>query len=113
MKSEYYNWWQKRKEILNNAREFVREIKKFCIKEIDQNCRVILFGSIARGNYRVDSDVDVLIITDKAKTAWDKAVIAAKIHEMLGFGDPIELHIVTNEEYENWYKKFIDVCEEF
>ncbi|BDC18646.1 nucleotidyltransferase domain-containing protein [Acidianus sp. HS-5] len=62
------NWWNKRKEILQNARDYVREIKKICVEEIDKNCRVILFGSIARGNYRVDSDIDVLIITDLATT---------------------------------------------
>jgi len=75
--------------------------------------RVILFGSVARGNYRVDSDIDVLIITEKGKTIWDKAQISSKIKEKIGFGDPLELHVVTRKEYEEWYKRFIDVYEEF
>jgi len=110
---ELYKWWSKRKEILDHARDYVREIKRICVEEIDQECRVILFGSVARGNYRVDSDIDVLIITEKGKTIWDKAQISSKIKEKIGFGDPLELHVVTRKEYEEWYKRFIDVYEEF
>jgi len=105
--------WEERKEILKNARQYVKLIKEICVKKIDPDCRVILFGSIARGNYRIDSDIDVLIITEKGKSAWDKAVISSLIKEKIGFGDPLELHVVTRKEYEEWYKKFIDVYEEF
>jgi|GEM_PF-4192476 predicted nucleotidyltransferase len=34
-----------------------------------------------------DSDIDVLIITHKARTTWDKAVIAPQVHEMLGLAN--------------------------
>jgi predicted nucleotidyltransferase len=101
-------WWNKRKEILANAKDYVRKIRKICVEEIDINCRVILFGSVVRGNYRVDSDIDVLIITQLAKDVWKRAEIALKIHEKLGFSDPLELHIVTPEIYDHWYKRFID-----
>ncbi|BAB65662.1 nucleotidyltransferase domain-containing protein [Sulfurisphaera tokodaii] len=110
---ELYKWWSQRKEILAKARDYVRKIKRICVENIDPECRVILFGSIARGNYRIDSDIDVLIITEKGKSAWDKAVISSLIKEKIGFGDPLELHVVTRKEYEEWYKKFIDVYEEF
>ncbi|WP_218260282.1 nucleotidyltransferase domain-containing protein [Saccharolobus shibatae] len=99
--------------MLAHAREYVKKIKKICVEEIDKNCRVILFGSIARGNYRVDSDIDVLIITELANDIWKRAEIAVKIHKRLGFSDPLELHIVTLKIYEEWYKRFIDVYEEF
>jgi len=105
--------WDKRKEFLNNARRYVKLIKEVCVKKVDPECRVILFGSVARGDYRDDSDVDVLIITDKAKSVWDKVNIEVIIERELNIGDPFEFHIVTNSEYENWYKKFIDVYEEF
>ena len=95
------------------ARDYVREIKRICVEEFDRNCRVVLFGSVARGDFRVDSDVDVLIITELAEDIWKRAEIALKIQERLGFGDPIELHIVTPKIYEEWYKKLIDVYEEF
>ncbi|MBB5254154.1 nucleotidyltransferase domain-containing protein [Sulfurisphaera ohwakuensis] len=106
-------WWSRRKEILAHAREYVKEIKRICVEEIDKNCRVILFGSVARGKYRVDSDIDVLIITELADDVWKRAEIAVKIHNRLGFSDPLELHIVTPKIYNEWYKRFIDVYEEF
>ena len=77
------DWWSRRKEILTHAREYVKEIKRICVEEIDKNCRVILFGSVARGNYRVDSDIDVLIITELADDVWKRAEIAVKIHNRL------------------------------
>ena len=107
------DWWNERKEILAHARDYVREIKEICVKEIDKNCRVILFGSIARGNHRIDSDIDVLIITELANDIWKRAEIAVKIHGGLGFSDPLELHIATPKIYEEWYKRFIDVYEKF
>jgi predicted nucleotidyltransferase len=60
-----------------------------------------------------DSDVDVLVITDKAKTVWDKANMQVIIERKLDLGDPFELHAATREEYENWYRRFIDAYEEF
>jgi|ECHnycMinimDraft_1075156.scaffolds.fasta_scaffold11265_1 Nucleotidyltransferase domain. len=104
--------WKKRTEALKNARAFVVKIKRECEK-IDPKCKVILFGSIAKGDWRCDSDVDVLIITDCVKNAFDRAIISTKLHKALGVWEPFEIHVVTRKEYEEWYKRFIDVYEEF
>ena len=105
--------WDERKEYLKNARHYVRLIKKVCVEKIDPECKVILFGSVARGNYRDDSDIDVLVITDKAVSVWDKVNIQVVIERELNIGSPFEFHIVTRKEFEGWYKRFIDVYEEF
>jgi predicted nucleotidyltransferase len=42
-------------------------VKKACI-EIDPECRLIVFGSFIKGGMRVDSDVDVLVITKQLKS---------------------------------------------
>jgi len=111
---EYFkNKWEERIKILKNAREYVKRIKEICVNEIDKNCRVILFGSVVKGNYRIDSDIDVLIILPKIKDIFERAEIAAKIYKKLGIEDPIELHIISEEEYKNWYSKFIDKYEEY
>ncbi|WP_291765305.1 nucleotidyltransferase domain-containing protein [Caldivirga sp. UBA161] len=104
--------WLRRIEILRNAKAYVRRIKEICMGEIDPDCRVILLRSVARGTYRIDSDIDVLIITSKATDAWSRAEIASVIHEKLRVYDPLELHVITISEFENWYKRFIDVYEE-
>lgn len=107
--------WRRRQGVLKNARAYVRAIKEFCISNIDPECRVILFGSVARGDYRPDSDVDVLVITRRVKPGdpEDRARVSEAIYGFLGFRSPIELHVVTPEEYEGWYRHFIDVYEEF
>lgn len=43
---------------------FLNKIKEQVLKE-DENASVILFGSRARGDYREDSDWDILVLTSK------------------------------------------------
>ncbi len=43
---------------------FLNKIKEQVSKE-DENASVILFGSRARGDYREDSDWDILVLTKK------------------------------------------------
>ncbi|MEM1598985.1 MAG: nucleotidyltransferase domain-containing protein, partial [Pyrobaculum sp.] len=71
---------------------------RICIEEFDCSYRVILLGSVARRDYRVDSDIDVLVITELAEDTWKRAEIALRIRERLGFGDPLELHISDAED---------------
>jgi len=54
-----------------------------------------------------------LIILPKIKDNFERAEIAAKIYKKLGIEDPIELHVISEEEYKNWYSKFIDKYEEY
>jgi len=42
------------------------------------------------------------------KRKWDGI-----IERELNIGDLFEFHVVTNSEYENWYKKFIDNTRNF
>lgn len=46
--------------------------------------KFILFGSRARGDYRQDSDWDLLVVIDKAITFPEKRVLTAKIKRKLG-----------------------------
>ena len=47
------------------AEDFARHLKA---KYGDRIARIILFGSVARGNYRKDSDIDLLVVTPD--TSW-------------------------------------------
>ncbi|MGC8570330.1 MAG: nucleotidyltransferase domain-containing protein [Caldivirga sp.] len=63
-----------------------------------------MFGSVVRGRYTAASDIDILIITNSRKEVIDalKARIYSKIDA------PIQVHIVTQEQYERWYRRFIN-----
>ena len=44
--------------------QYIGQLIKKYVHEIDPNANVILYGSRARGNERHDSDWDILILTD-------------------------------------------------
>jgi len=96
--------WRKYYE---NIDYYLQKIKKIA-KEYDSSAKVILFGSIVEGTSRPGSDIDVLIITDLAKNVEDRIELRMKIAEQIGDITPFEFHIITREEYEGWYKRFIN-----
>lgn len=97
-----------RESYIRDIPSYLKRIRDIC-KGFDQSCRLIVFGSFARGSMRVDSDVDVLVISGGAGSATFRAAMRAAIAREIGLVTPFEIHIVTPEEYEAWYKRFIDV----
>ncbi|MGQ9608962.1 MAG: nucleotidyltransferase domain-containing protein [bacterium] len=57
--------------------------------------KVVLFGSYAKGNYTVGSDIDILIIY-RGKKQVDDYVLVKKLLDL----PRLEPHIYTMEEYE-------------
>lgn len=96
-----------RREYLDNIANYLKKIKDVC-KRFDSNCRLMVFGSYARNSMSVESDVDLLIITDNAINPLWRGRLLASIAKEIGLVTPFEIHIITVEEYENWYRKFID-----
>ena len=91
-------------------RDFIKyaEKAKEIVKQRDPDARMMLFGSAVKGELRPDSDVDLLIITDIAEKLDERIKLRMEMVKILGEGSPFEIHIITDEEYENWYRKFID-----
>lgn len=48
-------------------KDYILKLIKASINETDPKAVVILYGSIARGDYREDSDVDLLVLVDQEK----------------------------------------------
>ncbi len=90
-----------------NPWRYLRVIKKVA-RRFDEKARVIVFGSFVRGDMRVDSDIDVLVITELARDAWKIARLRVEIKKEIGEINPFEIHIATPDEFESWYKRFID-----
>jgi len=86
---------------LENYREVAEEVKRIVL-ELDPQAEVYVFGSVVRGLYTAASDIDILVITRNIDKKYEIMVEVYKRVEA-----PVELHIVTPELYERWYKRFI------
>ena len=80
---------------------------KIIIRKIDPGSRIIFFGSVLRGDYNACSDIDLIVIPSDSSLR-DKITVAVwkKIDA------PIELHIISNTQFEEWYLRFIDKYQE-
>jgi predicted nucleotidyltransferase len=100
-----------RRKYAENAWTFLSRMKQVC-KKLDSSCRLMVFGSFIKGDMKPDSDIDVLLIARLAENPLERGRLFRAITEEIGLDNPFEIHMVTEEEFENLYKKFIDVYEE-
>jgi hypothetical protein len=99
---------KKREKYFENYLEYAKKIKERA-REILGEVKVFVFGSVLKGDYHpVLSDIDILIVSPKApKDASEKSKIKIKILSEFELGNPFEIHLVTPEDYEDWYSRFI------
>ena len=74
--------------------------------------RILVFGSVVRGNHSSLGDLDVLMVSRRAgEVRYGEAVerVERRLGERLV---GVEFHLVTPEVFEGWYRKFLDVYEE-
>ena len=87
-----------------NLKFITKGIKKFCknvIKEIQPKC-ILLYGSLARGEFNERSDVDIIVISSKLpKNYYKRAELLYNLVETL---DPIEPCGFTPDEFINMIK---------
>ena len=109
MRSFYEIVLHEAKERLHYLENYPKHIKriKSRAKKILGDVKVIVFGSIVKGEYTPMSDIDILIISENIPSnIIEQAEIKAKL--LKGFKPGIfQIHLVKNEEYTNWYRNFI------
>jgi predicted nucleotidyltransferase len=99
--------WEQKRKYFENYRKYCEEIKKISL-EILGEARLIIFGSIIKGNWGPKSDIDVLVISDRLPVDWEaRRLVREKIKLNLPMFAPFQIHLATTKEYENWYEKFI------
>ncbi len=77
--------------------EFLKEIKNKVLAE-DADASLILYGSRARGDYREDSDWDVLVLTSKKDDGQFKRKISDEIFEVeLKYLQPVSTVIIEKK----------------
>ena len=94
---------------LKDYRKIAEKVKEI-IREKHENARVLVFGSVVEGKITALSDIDILVICDLNREK--AAELKAEIIKRIGYSVPVELHIATGEEFEKWYRKFIQKFEE-
>lgn len=100
---------EERGKYFDNYLEYAKEIKKQT-EAILGKCRVFVFGSVLKKDYHpILSDIDILVVSLAiAEKPRQKSKIKNQILSRFEFGNPFEIHLITPEEYEDWYSKFID-----
>jgi len=70
-------------------------LKEF--EPIGKRAKVILFGSLARGDYRLDSDIDLAIITDEEDLKKVSSSIADRI--LVKYGKVVSLKFIKEADF--------------
>lgn len=97
----------RRKKYFRRRQHYLRQIKQLMKRKVP-DAKVYLFGSVARGDFWINSDIDVLIVSPSMpKQTMERSRISAEVHSAIGHGSPFEFHLVTPDEM-NWYERFID-----
>jgi len=100
--------WEERKKYFENWQEWGKKIKKIAQKFLGSKVRVLIFGSIVKGDWTPDSDIDVLIVSNKLSKNWIKnRIIRTKIKKAIDPSSPFQIHLSRPEEYKSWWQKFI------
>lgn len=81
--------------------ELLRKIK-------DEASSILLFGSVAKGLQKKESDIDLLIISKNAKKTKEHA--KKLIDELFGFYTPlVEEHVFSEKDFDSMHKKGNDL----
>jgi predicted nucleotidyltransferase len=75
--------------------KFHKEILKE-FEPVGKHAKIILFGSLAKGNYRLDSDIDLAIITKDKSLMKLSSSIADKI--LAEYGKLVSLKFISEED---------------
>jgi len=69
-------------------------LKEF--EPVGKHAKIILFGSLAKGNYRLDSDIDLAIITEDKDLMELASSIADRI--LTKYGKLVSLKFISEKE---------------
>jgi predicted nucleotidyltransferase len=86
----------------------LKDIKRIIIEELEKENikvhKIILFGSRARGDFKEDSDWDILVVVDRKLDKEDKVILSSHLRKVLVYKNFIcDIILVSKNEFE--YKK--------
>jgi len=95
------------REMRRNYVYNVRKIKDFA-KDVfgSRLLSVYVFGSVVEGKEKPMSDVDVAIVLSESAKEEERMELYRKVREHFG-PHLFEIHVLTSEEWEGWYRRFV------
>jgi predicted nucleotidyltransferase len=89
-----------REKYFKNYLAYAKKILK------DKKLLVLVFGSVAENDFTLSSDIDVLIISNKAPMKRvERGEILGKIYASIGKVHPFEIHLITQRDWEQVVQK--------
>ena len=102
------------KQIADAKGTFFKDYRYYCnelktaAEETLGEARVIVFGSVVRGQHGPGSDIDVLVISKNMPDSLEeRRWVKAGLNSLFDMLCPLQIHLANPREYEEWYKKFI------
>lgn len=95
---------KRRRKVFANISTYLSKIKGI-VNKIDPNGKVFLFGSTARREHTLSSDIDILIVTE----AHPSIIISSLWRE--GLDEPFEFHVISNEQFKTYRLLIQDINE--
>ena len=104
----YIESGRKALEQLNNYMEVATRVKGIVVG-FWKDAEIYVLGSVLEGKHTAMSDIDILIVVNGVSREEAYKVKATVYKDI---DAPIELHVASSEEFERWYKRFINRLEE-
>jgi len=96
---------KREEKYFKNYLKYAGRIKKEA-QELLGDVRVFIFGSILKKN-EIPQDIDVLIVSRNLTDYGVKSKTQRRLRKNIGIFSPFEIHLVTPEEYNSWWKYFL------
>ncbi len=92
--------------IPENIREIIRDFVKKLKRKLGDDVKILLFGSYVKGTWLKDSDLDIIIVSDRFKglKLHERYVI---VRELLPDDISVDLLLYTEEEFERLRRKSV------
>ena len=89
---------------MNHHEDIVLARIKKQVKEIDPLADIILYGSRARGDFRPDSDWDILILVNSDAGLETEKVFRHKLFDVeLELGEAVSTYVFNKQEWNSKY----------
>ena len=92
----------KKLKLLSDYMVVARRVKEIVTK-FDPDAEVYVFGSVVKGKITGSSDIDILVISEKKDLEYKIKVEVAK-----NIDAPVQIHFSTLDQYNRWYRRFVD-----